>query len=308
MATVTGDSEAKRFPSDDKVRVSQLVEAFEKANIDSKDEADSSDSEESEESQRLSTVTFLYERLVDKSKSQPVVFIGESDNRSMPIALAVLRGNLEGIWATSRLPVEPWTFSGFEELLEKQIAQAKINWELKKPPMSDVDRGKATKPFNAFKEYLANGDGTRVENLLERFVEGADATDLRSSFDGLKPTNNIWFQCPWPHGNDGFYPDTLLKWFVRSAAEVQAPGDVLIIGLTTHTDYAHKYKLEGFMEYATRCGYEHLVEDSDFIGQLLDLGYLHVGWRGADIHWKLFNYHVTHVFKKKSYETKSAFT
>lgn len=104
------------------------------------DEADSSDSEESEESQRLSTVTFLYERLVDKSKSQPVVFIGESDNRSMPIALAVLRGNLEGIWATSRLPVEPWTFSGFEELLEKQIAQAKINWELKKPPMSDVDR------------------------------------------------------------------------------------------------------------------------------------------------------------------------
>lgn len=137
--------------------------------------------------------------------------------------------------------------------------------------------------------------------LLDRFVEGADATNLRSSFpasNSEKRTSNIWFQCPWRDFGDSNQTSDLLTSFVRSAAGIQDPGDILIVGLTNHPDYVRKYDLEGFKECARSYGYERLVSDSHFIGELLDLGYRHVGLDGVDIHWKILNHHVTHVFKK----------
>jgi hypothetical protein len=47
------------------------------------------------------------------------------------------------------------------------------------------------------------------------------------------------------------------------------------------------------------CGYRFIGGDTAAIGKLLHLGYRHQGWDpSTDIHDKIFNHHVTMVFKK----------
>ncbi|TDL24034.1 hypothetical protein BD410DRAFT_855550 [Rickenella mellea] len=281
MITITDDLEIEEVQSGDEVS----------------DDGVASDPDEFKDLQPLSTL--LHRRLV--VESQPVVFIGESHTRSLPIALAILRGSLEGIWATSREPLEKtWTFSEFDTLLDQQLAQAEINWKLKKVTMPHAHSHKVFQLFEAFKRYLSK-IWTQVTELLERFIEGVDATNLQGSFEApnsAKPTCNLWFQCPWHDKWDGSYPGFLLKSFVVSAAEVQVPGDMLIIGLTTHQNYVDKYDLGhgGFMEHATLCGYKLLVDNDRLIDKILDLGYRHVGL--AEIHWSIFDTYVTYVFVK----------
>ena len=70
-----------------------------------------------------------------------------------------------------------------------------------------------------------------VDGYIENLSHAADACDLKTFYlrNGNIPTEVIFFQCPW--GRNARDVPGLLRGFIKSAKDVQVPGDFLVLGL-----------------------------------------------------------------------------
>ena len=106
----------------------------------------------------------------------------------------------------------------------------------------------------------------------------------------------IWFQCPWQKGAT----DNLMKNFLLKLASITKKGVYVCIGITTHTRYCRKYKLDHLIgkkpETAVLKKYRFLGADDHLVNLILCFGYHHRGI--CDIHKKIFNQHVTLIFER----------
>jgi hypothetical protein len=135
------------------------------------------------------------------------------------------------------------------------------------------------------------------DEVADRLFLVADATRLKTSIQG--PTRNIWFQCPWISRADNITTTAqLLTGFISSAATIQQSGDVVFLGLTSHTAYRNAYDLENFTKVARSLGYE-IFKDEWFILHAIDAGYKHESVATTDIHRLLIDGHQTFVLVKR---------
>jgi hypothetical protein len=80
--------------------------------------------------------------------------------------------------------------------------------------------------------------------------------------------------CPWcPDAN--LKLPRLLRAFLKSAAAVQTEGDMLLLGLASHSGWAHLYRLPEFIRAARALGYRVLPPDREFLERAHDHGYVH---------------------------------
>jgi hypothetical protein len=60
-------------------------------------------------SSNFNNEAWIRQRLIDAK--EPILFVGESKNRSLPVALAIMRESWDGIWASSLYKQEPQKLS-----------------------------------------------------------------------------------------------------------------------------------------------------------------------------------------------------
>ncbi|KAJ7061795.1 hypothetical protein C8F01DRAFT_1286871 [Mycena amicta] len=270
--------------------------------------------------------TWLYQHLVNDQES--ILFVGESSNRSLPLALAFMRGSSSGIWASSLH--EPWDTAStdpsqkkeqFALILEKAGERQYRSWPIsgKWRPGYDRDVHDNSKYQRHALELISkfSDSPASLKDLEARFNLRIDATDLRGEStrillhprlveapETLPPMHIIWFQCPWAETQAH---QSLILDFFTSAAEVQEHGDSLIVGLTAYNGYpyryADKYKLgKDFIlmkQHARELGYESLPVDRDFIRGAIDVGYTHRTAFSKQIHDLILHWHETYVFVKR---------
>jgi len=226
----------------------------------------------------------LCTRMLDRK--QPIVLVGESPTRQHALALAILRGSLDGIWATSLAPIDVWPI---QKLLDKihSLQRAKNG--------SDIEK------LTAFHTYVQSTHDLSLEQLFFQ----ANATNLQVFFsrEERPPTANIWFQCPWVLECGTGTTAELLRSFVASAARVQVVGDFLLIGLLDgHAkEYHHKYELDQLFQHARSCGYSFKYTDNILIKQCLEYGYelwTDAKGKAEELHRYAQDKHDTYVFER----------
>ncbi|KAF7359723.1 hypothetical protein MVEN_00696900 [Mycena venus] len=232
---------------------------------------------------------WIRHRLIDSK--EPILFVGESENRSLPVALAIMRESWDGIWASSLHKEETQKLPA---LLAVAQRQSQMNTGFS-------DRRKKSSPWKSVQEMrnklseLTNAlDSKSHEEIEARLSLVVDATRLKTSIQRMR---NIWFQCPW------ISPTTtakLLESFISSAATIQQSGDAIFLGLTTHTKYRDAYDLENLKKVARSLGYEIFV-DEWFIRHAIDAGYKHKSVKDIDIHMYLIDHHQTFVLVKREH-------
>jgi len=250
---------------------------------------------------------WIQRRLVASCSTPPLLFVGESPSRALPLALAVMRGSLDGLWATSIDDVEARSIHMLLEEIKGRMRYRdsiadKFSWTL----------------YNRFEQHVVHDiDNEYNSRFLQSLFLQADATKLQDFFDSgfdrniQFPTANIWFQCPWVLNGD---TNGLMKDFISSASKIQQYGDAIFLGLTSHPRYRDRYKLEEskFWKYARKCGYERCVlqgsqtgrreaqvfEDSRFIRECIKFGYRHSSDGMDNIHSYIRDYHVTYALIK----------
>ncbi|KAJ7216132.1 hypothetical protein C8J57DRAFT_1483094 [Mycena rebaudengoi] len=240
---------------------------------------------------------WIRHRLIEAK--EPILFVGESKNRSLPVALAIMRESWEGIWASSQYKEETQTLPA---LLASAQDRSQSNGGI-------LFRRKKSSPWKAVPEMrhklsqLTDAlDPKSRDQIAARLSLVVDATKLKTSIEG--PTRNIWFQCPWISQNDNSLNRTttakLLEGFISSAAAVQKSGDAVFLGLTERTEYRSRYDLENLKKVAHRLGYEIFV-DEWFILHAIDAGYMHKSVATTDIHRRLIDSHQTFVLVKREH-------
>ncbi|KAF7364651.1 hypothetical protein MVEN_00334500 [Mycena venus] len=233
-------------------------------------------------------------RLIDSK--EPILFVGESENRSLPVALAIMRESWDGIWASSLYKQET---QKLPVLLVSAQDRSQMNAEF-------VGRLKKSSPWKSVPEMrqklseLTNAlDPKSHDEVAARLSLVVDATKLETSIQG--PTRNIWFQCPRiSQNNNTTTTAKLLEGFISSAATIQQSGDAVFLGLTAHTGYHDAYDLENLKKVARSLGYEIFV-DEWFILHAIDAGYKHKSVANTDIHRRLIDYHQTFVLVKREH-------
>ncbi len=127
------------------------------------------------------------------------------------------------------------------------------------------------------------------------------------SLSALNP-DVVWFQCPWLPGSDSIYP--LIHPFLVNTSDQIQPGKYVCIGITKHEKYVERYELQkilGNWSYGRfnstdiLDNYEFCGADQKLVKNVLLFGYHHQGSTEKDIHDFIKYYHVTLVFRKKSY-------
>ncbi|KAJ7653130.1 hypothetical protein DFH06DRAFT_1204801 [Mycena polygramma] len=241
---------------------------------------------------------YLFKRLV-KDK-EPLFLLGESPQRGLSISLAVMRGSLKHIWATRLKPERVfWTRGDFFEHIQQSRERGKINAGMLAQNGFFYEGTSAD--FDSFIEHCR--EALDEMDLLPNFSLKADARQLRIFFDDpqLLPLahKHIFFQCPW----DRLATASLMRDTVRSAAEVQGPGDLLLFGLIDsrvesypncgdhrrqrYQAYESKYEVPKLQIVAVNLGYKPLTEDKDLIRRCLHFGYRHYSETPITIHEKL---------------------
>jgi hypothetical protein len=134
-------------------------------------------------------------------------------------------------------------------------------------------------------------DPSAVNGLLSKLSIYIDATKISESVHQLHEpidASIIFFNFPWitldqrpQYGNNA----KLLERFVESAALQQSKGGLLLIGLTTHSQYRYQYAIEGLINFANTQGYpehhkESIGEADDtrnlsFLRDCINHGYRH---------------------------------
>ncbi|KAJ6565880.1 hypothetical protein DFH09DRAFT_1157208 [Mycena vulgaris] len=236
---------------------------------------------------------WIRHRLIDSK--EPILFVGESKNRSLPVALAIMRESWDGIWASSLDKAETQRLPA---LLASAQDRSQINLKAlrfkKSSPWKSVPemRNKLSELTNAL-------DPKSHDQVAARLSLVVDATRLETSIQG--PTRNIWFQCPWiPRSDERSTTAKLLEGFIFSAAAIQKSGDTVFLGLTAHTDYSGEYHLDDLKKFARRLGYE-IFMDEWFILHAIDAGYKHESEVKDIPQYNLINYHQTFVLVKREH-------
>ncbi|KAJ7506956.1 hypothetical protein B0H11DRAFT_187634 [Mycena galericulata] len=245
-------------------------------------------------SSNFNNEAWIRQRLINAK--EPILFVGESKNRSLPVALAIMRESWDGIWASSLYKEETQKLSA---LLTSAQDHSQIN-------AGFLGRHKKSRPWKSVAEMryklseLTNALDPKSHNeVADRLFLVADATRLKTSIQG--PTRNIWFQCPWISRMDNKTTTAkLLTGFISSAATIQQSGDVVFLGLTAYTAYRNAYDLENFKKVARNLGYE-IFMDEWFILHAINAGYKHESVAAADIHRLLIDDHQTFVLVKREH-------
>jgi hypothetical protein len=75
------------------------------------------------------------------TQNYPVLFVGESWNRALPLAIGVLRGSLKGIWATCYHPGAYCTRCDWHNgnVVDRDHVISETNWRI---TLNERDRGK----------------------------------------------------------------------------------------------------------------------------------------------------------------------
>ncbi|KAJ7914952.1 hypothetical protein B0H13DRAFT_1610980 [Mycena leptocephala] len=227
-------------------------------------------------------------RLVDSK--EPILFVGESENRSLPVALAIMRESWDGIWASSLDKEETQRLPALLAIAQRH-SQMNAGFTGRRSESQSVQemRHKLSELTNAL-------DPKSHEEVEARLSLVVDATRLETSIQRIR---NIWFQCPWiSRNNSATTTAKLLKSFISSAATIQQSGDAVFLGLTARTNYRDAYDLENLKKVARSLGYEIFV-DEWFIRHAIDAGYKHKSVTDTDIHEFLIDYHQTFVLVKR---------
>ncbi|KAJ6524901.1 hypothetical protein DFH09DRAFT_807843, partial [Mycena vulgaris] len=204
-------------------------------------------------------------RLIDSK--EPILFVGESNNRSLPVALAIMRESWDGIWASSLYKQET-------PKLPALLASAQDRSEINAGFVRRLSESQSVSEMRYKLSKLTNAlDPKSHDEVAARLSLVVDATRLKTSIQG--PTRNIWFQCPWISRKDNTTTTAkLLEGFISSAAAIQRSGDAVFLGLTGHTEYRDAYDLDNLKKLARSVGYE-IFMDEWFILHAIDAGYKH---------------------------------
>ncbi|KAJ6565866.1 hypothetical protein DFH09DRAFT_462626 [Mycena vulgaris] len=244
------------------------------------------------------------------ARKEPLVFIGESHNRSLPVALAIMRGSWDGIWAGSQTDAQAMRLS---TMLESSAARSAENAQFlvqarnrrngyagfihTGPRNGQKTAGDLRQTLSKLTETLDSQSRQAIVRRLSLVINAASLSAVfrpPAALHDRPPTRNIWFQCPWSNN-----PAMLIQEFMRSAAAVQHSGDAIFLGVTAHADYYKAYDLPGLKALARSLGYEIFVDEC-FIRHAIDAGYKHVGIRRQNIHDYILDYHQTFVFVKRN--------
>ncbi|KAJ7074772.1 hypothetical protein C8F01DRAFT_1101739, partial [Mycena amicta] len=232
---------------------------------------------------------WIHKRLVEDCEG--ILFVGESVNRSLPIAIAAMRGSWDNIWASSLGETCQWDMltpeglAPMEQILEAARTRAKDNAGNTTMTSAKILNGSlSSTSINS--STISPLHQSRISNS----ALAANSNEHRA--------RNIWFQCPWSDSKSEPSSSLILQ-FLASAAEVPIPGDAIFLGLTANRDYCDNYKLPAVLEHAESLDYDLRPVDRYCIRRAIDLGYLHKkpgNWR---IDGKLLHYHETYVFVKR---------
>ncbi|KAJ6490946.1 hypothetical protein C8R45DRAFT_825965, partial [Mycena sanguinolenta] len=230
---------------------------------------------------------WLRHRLIDSKEH--ILFVGESENRSLPVALAIMRESWEGIWASSLYREDTPRLSA---LLASAEVRSNMNNEIFRLSESE-SVPQMRRKLSAFTNTLGRRTHDEIAAQLSLVV---DATRLGPLIRGT--TRNIWFQCPWLSRDDDVSTTAqLVQEFILSAATIQKPGDAVFLGLTSCEKYRDDYDLDNLERVARKLGYE-MFKDESFILHAIDAGYKHQSVTATDIHELLIDHHQTFVFVK----------
>ncbi|KAF7300513.1 hypothetical protein HMN09_00935800 [Mycena chlorophos] len=169
-----------------------------------------------------------------------LLFVGESRNFSLPIAVAALRGgwaglkasfydgefNLEAQWEIlDHVPsIEKLDAEASRELLFKAITEAedrvKENFKIFPEPRPQSRSQRARDLLSQLKVSTENLTEDELRATVTNFSLSLDATLSNRDAAGLLQAgrdfvHNIWFQCPWTSGG----PKELISKFLAAAAE-----------------------------------------------------------------------------------------
>ncbi|KAJ7061561.1 hypothetical protein C8F01DRAFT_1286296 [Mycena amicta] len=263
------------------------------------------------------SASWIHDVLV--KNQEPILFVGESDNRSLPIAIAAMRGSFNGIWASSFEGFwDLWPVSALEDSMKAMLERAKgrveYNAEQRVDWIRDIERSR--KLFETLSQLIDSLAEKSLADIGRRFSLRIDATNLPELNIPIPVTHesspspdpepisltretlrNIWFQCPWSSSTE-----TLISGFIRCASRRQIAGDAIFLGLTTHEKYRGEYP--DIKELAHEAGYAVLPQqDRKFIQSAIDLGYVHQkppgNWdKVYKIDKNLLPFHVTYIIVK----------
>ncbi len=240
-------------------------------------------------------VCMLKSLLVEEPQPDVVIF-GEG-NFTFSVAFAALRQSWNGITSTRFEAVSPFVPEPqFPEVQLEAITYCIHN---------------ASKAFNFTKEVELEAKARTLDRVAEvlqlpyprtwptqtwRF--GVDATNIPQGLDvGGKV---VWFQCPWvPRTRCNQTTFKLISSFLTCMAGRQGAGDYVMIGIVTLFQYVIEYKLKSLLQHADKVKYKFVGADEELIKDILERGYHHKAVVG-DIHDKIFNHHLTLVFRKRS--------
>ncbi|KAJ7060566.1 hypothetical protein C8F01DRAFT_1231718 [Mycena amicta] len=245
---------------------------------------------------------WIHKRLVEDCEG--ILFVGKSVNRSLPIAIAAMRGSWDNIWASSLGETCQWDMltpeglAPMEQILEAARKRAKDNADLIEKRFfwrpeydNDIRKDPEWKPEQLVNKLINNLSSASISDIELRFSVALDATKLHL------PVNRQLL-CPWSDSGKSESSSLILQ-FLASAAEVQIPGDAIFLGLTANLDYCDDYELPAVLEHAESLDYDLCPVDRCCIRRAIDLGYLHKkpgNWR---IDGKLLHYPETYVFVKR---------
>jgi hypothetical protein len=247
----------------------------------------------------------IWQRLV--TEMQPILFVGESHTRALPMALVAMRESFQDIWATS-LELQAVPDKALDHMLKELEGRMQKAHTSGRPVVffqcclcvltisyvTGIYQEWAD-PNRSFKQNRVISKPFTESGQLKNLFLQADATRLKQFFDkhkGSPSSKNIWFQCPWRSGDT----NSLLLEFLTSAANVQQFGDVILLGLTTHEKYHHQYGLDEFLVATKMHGYRRFTNKT-FIRQCMSYGYQHITDDVLpDIHKWIENHHITYVF------------
>ncbi|KAJ6539808.1 hypothetical protein DFH09DRAFT_929988 [Mycena vulgaris] len=256
-------------------------------------------------SYRSNHEAWIRHRLIDSK--EPILFVGESKNRSLPVALAIIRESWDRIWASSLYKKETQRLPALLACAQdRSHINAGIIFRLSE------SRVHFREPINLIEIYAQRSRrlGSRCQrcdrnypssqtNSIQSLTTRSRHSCLKTSNQG--PTRNIWFQCPWISCKDNITTTVkLLEGLISSAAAIQKSGDAVFLGLTALTEYRDGYDLDNLKKVARRLGYAKFM-DEWFILHAIDAGYEHESVATTDIHRLLIDSHQTFVLVKRRY-------
>ena len=248
----------------------------------------------------------LYKLLIEQRRN--VLFVGEG-NFTFTLAFAALR---KYCWYSNPVKQDDWhgivstRYEYAPGVLPANQSGAGVG-VFPPPDPKAVRRICLENSNDKFPKSLLLKDHPSPREIIESFSEspgdcycGIDARDIPPQLIPHKGV--IWFQCPWSIDPGQLIHDFLTK----TAPKLFHEDSYICVGITKHSDYVRKYKLESLMrdvwamDKVLHSYYEFVGADDDLIYQILGFGYRHQSLSQNDIHDYIRDHHLTLVFQRRS--------